>query len=137
MGDYDQSITVSVPPERLFAYLADVKNLPSYLPRLTAARPHDGDQVTVTAHIDPPGRPEQDVTSEAWIQVLHEGKTLEWGAPGPHDYRGRLHVDAGAAPGTSRLTVELHTEHAEGPAIDHGLTEALTGIKNAVEQAEH
>lgn len=92
MGDYDSKITVAVPADRLFSYLADVKNLPAYMPRLTSARPHGGEQVTVTAHIDPPDAPEQDVTSEAWVRVVEEGKSLEWGAVGPHDYRGRLHV---------------------------------------------
>ncbi|MFD7700694.1 SRPBCC family protein [Streptomyces caelestis] len=135
MGDYHDTITVAVPSERLFAYLADVQNLPAYLPRLTSARPHDGDKVTVTAHIDPADAPEQDVTGEAWIHVIEDGRSLEWGAPGPHDYRGRLHVDDDGH-GTCRLTVELHTETAEGQQIDHGLNEALTGIKDAVERAE-
>ncbi|MER7983691.1 SRPBCC family protein [Streptomyces sp. NPDC095817] len=137
MNDYDNSITVDVPPARLFDYLADVKNLPAYLPRLKAAHPHDGDRVTVTAHIDPPGGPEQDVTSEAWIRVLEHGKTLTWGSPGENDYHGQLHVAAGEQEGTSRLTVELHTEHAEGPQIDDGLRETLTGIKDAVEHAKN
>lgn len=136
MGDYDNSITVAVGPERLFSYLADVENLPRYMPRLTSARPHDGDRVTVTAHIDPPDAPEQDVTSEAWIRVVEEGRSLEWGAPGPHDYRGRLHVAPGDDASHSRLSVELHTENAEGPPVDDGLKEALTGIKDAVESAE-
>ncbi|MEU0336728.1 SRPBCC family protein [Streptomyces sp. NPDC006193] len=136
MGDYSDSITVQVPPDRLFAYLSDVQHLPSYMPRLTSARPHDGDKVTVTAHIDPPDAPEQDVTSEAWLHVDEGGKNLDWGAAGPHDYRGRLHVDAGGDAGTSRLSVQLHTEHTEGGEVDHGLREALSGIKQAVETAE-
>ncbi|PRH77816.1 SRPBCC family protein [Streptomyces solincola] len=136
MGDYDNSITVAVPPARLFAYLSDVKNLPHYMPRLTSARPEGGDRVTVTAHIDPPDAPEQDVTSEAWIRVVEEGKSLEWGAPGPHDYHGRLHVAPGDSDGSSRLSVELHTESTEGGQVDHGLEEALEGIKHAVESAE-
>ncbi|MCK8679401.1 MULTISPECIES: SRPBCC family protein [Streptomyces] len=136
MGDYDNSIMVAVRPERLFAYLSDVQNLPHYMPRLTSARPHGGDRVTVTAHIDPPDAPEQDVTSEAWIRVVEEGKSLEWGAPGPHDYRGRLHVEAGDSADSSRLSVELHTDVTEGQQVDHGLEEALSGIKQAVEAAE-
>jgi uncharacterized membrane protein len=135
MGDYDKTITVTVPPERLFSYLADVRNLPAYMPRLTSVRPHGGDQVTVTAHIDPPDAPEQDVTSEAWIRVIEDGRTLEWGAPGPHDYRGRLHVVPGDRADTSKLTVELHTESAEGRQIDDGLQETLHGIREAVESA--
>ncbi|MFH8758201.1 SRPBCC family protein [Streptomyces atroolivaceus] len=136
MGDYEKSITVAVAPARLFSYLADVQHLPLYMPRLTSVRPHDGDQVTVTAHIDPPDAPEQDVTSEAWIRVVEDGKSLEWGAPGPHDYHGRLHVTPGERADTSQLVVQLHTESTEGQQIDEGLQEALRGIKDAVESAE-
>ncbi|MEU2165826.1 SRPBCC family protein [Streptomyces chengbuensis] len=135
MGEYSDSITVHVPPDRLFAYLSDVEHLPSYMPRLTSVHPHDGDHVTVTAHIEPADAPEQDVTSEAWLHVVEEGKSLEWGAPGPHDYRGRLHVDEGEDAGTCRLTVELHTEHTGGAQVHRGLKEALTGIKRAAESA--
>ncbi|MEV0696206.1 SRPBCC family protein [Streptomyces sp. NPDC050388] len=135
MGDYNDTITVA--PDRLFSYLADVQNLPAYMPRLTSVRPHDGDRVTVTAHIDPADAPEQDVTSEAWIHVIEDGKSLERGAPGPHEYHGRLHVAPGEGPATSRLTVQLHTDSTEGAQVDHGLEEALRGIKSAVEAAAH
>ncbi|MGW5088526.1 SRPBCC family protein [Streptomyces sp. 067-1] len=135
MGTYEKSITVAVPPERLFAYLADVENLPAYLPRLISARPQGGDRVTVSAHIDPPDGPEQDVTSDAFIRVTEQGKNLEWGSPGPNDYHGRLHVTGGDED-TSRLTVELHTERTEGEPVEDGLEEALRGIKNAVEHVE-
>ncbi|MEU8795911.1 SRPBCC family protein [Streptomyces sp. NPDC048643] len=136
MSDYDNTITVDVPPDRLFDYLADVENLPAYLPRLSAARRHDGERVTVTAHVDLPEGSEQDVTSEAWIRVLEEGKILVWGTPGPSDYHGQLHVAVGDDEGTSRLTVELHTEHVEGAQVDDGLRETLRGIKAAVERAD-
>ncbi|MEW1610997.1 MULTISPECIES: SRPBCC family protein [unclassified Streptomyces] len=136
MGDYSSSTTVAVPAERLFSYLSDVENLPAYMPRLTSAHPHGGDHVTVTAHIDPPDAPEQDVTSEAWMRVDEEGRSLEWGAPGPHDYHGRLHVTSGDDASHSLLTVELHTEDTDGPSVDDGLREALTGIRTAVESAE-
>ena len=45
--------SVAVPPARLFTYLADVRQLPSYLPRLTSATPTHDDKVQVSAHIDP------------------------------------------------------------------------------------
>ncbi|MFE5258710.1 SRPBCC family protein [Streptomyces coelicoflavus] len=136
MGTYEKSITVAVPPGRLFRYLGDVENLPAYMPRLTAARPQGGDRVTVSAHIAPPDGPERDVTSDAFIRVTEEGKSLEWGSPGPNDYHGRLHITAGDEH-TSQLTVELHTERTEGESVENGLEEALRGIKNAVEKAEH
>ena len=71
MGDYERSTTVRVPPARLFSYLADVENLPHYLPRLTSARPTHGDRVDVTAHVEPAGGPPQDVQSVA--QVIRVG----------------------------------------------------------------
>lgn len=134
MGDYRKSITVNVPPARLFSYLADVRHLPDYMPRLTSAKPTTGDKVEVTAHIEPEGAPAQDVEGEAWVHVLEEGKSLEWGAAGPHDYRGKLHVEPGETDGDATLAVELHTERAEGRQIDDGLVETLDGIKRAAEQ---
>ncbi len=136
MGDYEDNITVAVAPARLFAYLADVANLPRYLPRLTDATPLGGDKVAVTAHIDPQGRPEQDVHGEAWVHVISDGTTLEWGAPGPHDYHGRLEVSPGKRDGTSLLTVRLHTDRVEGEEIEVGLAETLHGIQTAVEHEE-
>lgn len=136
MSNYDSTITVDVPPDRLFDYLADVENLPTYMPRLKNASRRDGERVTITAHIDPPDGPEQDVTSEAWIRVLEQGRILVWGTPGPSDYHGQLHVAPGGEEGTSRLTVELHTEHVEGAQVDDGLRETLRGIKSAVERTD-
>jgi hypothetical protein len=90
--------------------------------------------VDVTAHIDPADGPERDVEAEAWVKVKHEGRTLQWGAPGPHDYHGELDVDPGPADGTSTLTVRLHTERAEGDDVDRGVQETVDGIKRAVEE---
>lgn len=140
MGDYDNTITVDVPPARLFDYLADVRHLPDYMPRLTSAEPKGGDKVEVTAHLEDKDTPDhggQDVEGEAWVHVLEQGKTLEWGAAGPHDYHGKLHVSPGDNPDTATLSVELHTERAEGAQVDEGLQETLRGIKSAVERAEH
>lgn len=136
MGDYEESTTVRVEPNRLFEYLADIENLPAYLPRLSSARPTSGNKVEVTAHINPPDGPERDVQGEAWMKVVEHGKKLQWGASGPHDYRGELDVDAGPDRGTSSLTVRLHTDRVEGDQITTGLRETLNGLKSAVELAE-
>ncbi|GAB3886821.1 SRPBCC family protein [Kibdelosporangium lantanae] len=136
MGDYDDSITVGVPPRTLFAYLSDVRNLPRYLPRMTEAVPEGGDRVAVTAHIEPDGQPERDVHGEAWVRVIAEGRTLEWGAPGQHDYHGQLDIAPGERDDESTLTVRLHTDQAEGDQIRRGLAETLAGVRDTVEQAE-
>jgi uncharacterized membrane protein len=136
MGDYDDSITVNAPPERLFTYLADVGNLPRYLPRLREVTPLENGEFRVSARIDPDGQPERDVQGTAWMRVVAEGKRLEWGAEGPNNYHGSLNVEPGEVGGTARLTVTLHTEHAEGKQIQDGLAETLAGIRANVEQAE-
>jgi hypothetical protein len=136
MGDYDDSTSVHVRPERLFAYLADIRNLPHYLPRLREVTPLEGDEVAVSARIAPDTGPEQDVHGRAWIRVVTDGKRLEWGAEGPHDYHGSLDVDPGDSADSARLTVTLHTERAEGDQIQHGLADTLAGIRTSVERAE-
>jgi uncharacterized membrane protein len=134
MADFEKSTTVDIAPSELFGYLSDVRNLPAYMPRLTSVRPEADGKVHVTAHIDPADGPEQDVEGEAWVKVKQEGRTLQWGAPGPHDYHGELDVDPGPGEGTSTLTVRLHTERAEGDDVDRAVQETVDGIKRAVEE---
>lgn len=133
MGDYEASTTVDVDAKVLFDYLSDVERLPEYLPQMTEAHSSGGDKVEVAAVIKPEGEPEREVSGEAWLEIVEDGKKLRWGAPGPHDYHGELAVDF-VADGASTLTVRLHTDHAEGPSIEDGLRHTLAGIKTAVEK---
>jgi hypothetical protein len=151
MGDYEASAVVGVAANVLFDYLSDIERLPEYLPRLTEAhrvdqRPAEAqgpearmpgepvhERIEVAAVIDPGEIPEQEVRSEASIDILEEGRKLRWAAPGPHDYHGELDVDF-VADGTSKLTVRLHTEHTDGPSIDQALHRTLEGIKASMEQ---
>ncbi|MEV6415808.1 SRPBCC family protein [Kribbella sp. NPDC051718] len=133
MGDYEASTTVEVSAEVLFGYLSDVGHLPDYLPQMTEAHRTGGDVVEVAAVIEPDGGPKREVSGEAWIEVVEEGKKLKWGATGEHDYHGELDIDP-AGEGSSLLTVRLHTDHAEGASIDEGLRHTLGGIKAAIEK---
>lgn len=133
MGDYEASTTVNVAANVLFDYLADVERLPEYLPQMTEAHRTGGDKVEVAAVIQPEGEPEREVSGEAWLDVVEDGKKLRWGAPGPHEYHGELDVDF-VADDTSTLTVRLHTDHAEGSSIEDGLQQTLAGIKSAIEE---
>ena len=40
---------VAADADKVYAALADVRNLPHYVPQMTRAEPHDGDKVTVEA----------------------------------------------------------------------------------------
>jgi hypothetical protein len=133
MGTYEQSIAVAVSPSRLYAYLADVDNLPEYMPRITQAHAvDDGDAVDVTARIHPEGEEPQIVRGEAWLRVREDGRSLEWGSQGPNDYHGELQVDPGDD-GGSTLRVRLHTERTEGDQVDAALREVVDEVKELVE----
>jgi hypothetical protein len=147
MAQHEASTTVDVAANILFDYLADIRHLPDYLPRLTDVHPKAPEpanaqgpearrplqpvhhEVEVTAD-EPSG---QTVHSEAWIDVVEENRTLSWGVPGEPGYHGELTVDF-VADGTSRLTVRLDTEHAGSGAVDEELHRTLEGIKASLEQ---
>jgi hypothetical protein len=133
MGTYEQSTPVYVAPRRLFEYLANIDHLPEYMPRIKEAHQVDqGEKVEVTAEVDTGDGRERTVEGEAWLRVREEGRRLEWGAPGPHDYHGELEVEETASH-ESKLVVRLHTEHTEGDAVDAGLIEAVQKIKKLAE----
>jgi uncharacterized membrane protein len=137
MGDYEGTTTVDIPRDELFEYLSRIENLPKYMSRMTEAHSVTGDEVSVEAKLEPEdvGAPEsapgRTVQGEAWFRIDADARRLEWGAEGPHDYRGELAVTttedgAGAA---TRVVVRLHTTHEDAPGIEHGLTETLENIE--------
>jgi len=133
MGTYEQSTQIAVPPARLYAYLAQVDNLPEYMPRITQAHTvDDGEAVDVTARIDPDGESPQTVQGQAWLRVNDEGRSLAWGSEGPNDYSGELDVDP-TDDGGSLLTVRLHTERTEGDQVDRALREVVDHVKELTE----
>jgi uncharacterized membrane protein len=132
MGNHEHSIPVNVPAARLFEYLANVDHLPEYMPRIKEAHLVADDRVDVTAEKPTVDGTGETVEGEAWLKVRKEGRRLEWGSPGPHDYRGELEVDETAS-GESKLTVRLHTEHGDEDAVDAGLIEAVERIRTLAE----
>ena len=136
MGDYEGSTTVDAPVDDLFEFLSKVENLPRYMERMTEAHSLAGDEVSVEARIEPGDAGtdgedgsedgERTVRGEAWFRIDADARKLEWGAEGPHDYRGELEVTA--SDGGSTVTVRLHTMHdAEG--IEDGLDGTLANIQ--------
>lgn len=45
--EYVQSMTIHASPDMIFAFVSDVRNLPSYLPTTKEAAPQDGERVWV------------------------------------------------------------------------------------------
>ena len=127
MGSYRYTGSADFSAERVFDYLADIRNLPRYLPSMTAAEPQGGDRVHVEAKVD--GRSE---SGEAWMRVDRERWRIEWGSEGPNDYHGELEISDG---GPDRCTIELdlHTTRAEGPEIQQGVQKAVEDLIKAID----
>jgi len=135
MGTYESTTTVTASPDELFSYLSDVHNLPDYFAAMKSAEPAgaaEGDApagaeaVHSVAEVDGQRR-----EGEAWFRRDADARSLSWGSEGPNRYGGELRVDDDG--GSSRVTVRLHTEHAEGERIQEGLEETLANIKKKVE----
>lgn len=123
MGDYEHTTTVRRPPEDVFAYLSDVSNLPHYFSGLQDARSEGGEDVHVVATVE--GRTYE---GEAWMHADADARSMRWGSEGPSAYHGELFV-TGIGDEESRVTVELHTERADGPGISAGLEQTLASLK--------
>jgi carbon monoxide dehydrogenase subunit G len=115
---------VAAPADKVYAALADVRNLPRYVPQMTSAEPHDGDHVTVEARYE--GHTQH---GEAWFKKDDERRRLEWGAEGS-DYNGWLQVDEDGE-GTSLLTLFVATVHGDAP--DPEVMGTLDAIRRLVE----
>lgn len=131
MGDFTDSTTVDVPPQALFAYLSEVKNLPKYFARMTSARPGDGEEVHTTARM-PDGT---EVEGDAWFRVSDSSQRIEWGSEGASDYHGSL--DVNAAGDGSEVVVHLHTTRVPDgdEQVMGGVRETLASIKEQAEGA--
>ncbi len=132
MTEYTSTVEINVSAERLWAYLSDVENLPSYLPQMTAAHQTGDGTVEVTAEIDPSDAPAQEVKGEAWFETESEGKTLTWGSDGPNNYRGQLDIDP-RGENTCDVTVTINSERAQADDVQEGVQRTAEGIKRVAE----
>ena len=66
---------IAAAPDAAFTALADVNNLPEYVPQVTSAEAREGDTVEVSARY---GGHEQ--RGEAWFRSDGANRTIEWGA---------------------------------------------------------
>ena len=132
MATYERTVQVEAHPERLFAFLAEVGNLPTYFEQMTSAERREGESVHTTAVIRPEGQPEREVEGNAWFRVNEAELKIEWGSEGPNDYHGEL--DVSPAGEGSDVTVRLWTERdGDEGAIEDGLERTLANVKRLAE----
>jgi uncharacterized membrane protein len=113
---------VAAPPDAVYTAIADLQNLPRFVPQMTAVRPVDGEHVQVDARYE--GREQH---GEATFHADAAERRIEWGAPS--GYHGSLKVDADGD--GSRLTLFLETTH--GSERDHDVAATLDAIRMLVE----
>jgi len=121
--EHEHTQHVAVSPDRVFAAIADVRNLPRYVPQLTAASPSDGGKVKIEARYE--GHTQ---SGEAWFKTDESARRIEWGSPAS-DYRGWIQVSPDAE--GSRLTLFLATAHGDAP--DSEVMGTLDAIRRLVE----
>jgi carbon monoxide dehydrogenase subunit G len=119
---YEHTEHVAAAPAAVYAAIADVTNLPKFVPQLTAARAAGGDRVEVNARYE--GHEQH---GEVSFATDNAARRIEWGAAS--GYRGWLQVDADGE--GSRLTLFLDTPHAA--ASDHDVAATLDAIRMLVE----
>lgn len=122
MPEYEQSLTVHAAPDAVFDFIADVHNMPKYLPTVKHAEPEEGERV----HMEGDAKGHH-YDSDGHLHADHAALRLEWGSDGEHAYSGWMQVgDAGD--GQSQVTV--HLSFAPPPHISANL-EKSTGDRDA------
>ena len=113
---------VAAPADAVYAAIADLGNLPRFVPQMTAVRPAAGDRVEVDARYE--GREQH---GEAVFSADQGEHRIEWSAPS--GYHGWMKVDPDGD--GSRLTLFLETRH--GSESDHDIEATLDAIRMLVE----
>lgn len=121
--EHEHTQHVAASADQVFSALADVGNLPRYVPQVTAAERIDDEKVKVQARYE--GRTQE---GEAWFRTDAAQRRIEWGAP-HGGYHGWIQVDPDAD--GSRLTLFIAT--ARGDAPDSEVMGTLDAIRRLVE----
>jgi uncharacterized membrane protein len=113
---------VAAPADAVYAAIANLDNLPRFVPQLTAVRPAEGDHIEVDARYA--GHEQH---GEATFRADATDRRIEWSAPS--GYHGWMKVDPDGE--GSRLTLFLDTRH--GAERDHDVAATLDAVRMLVE----
>jgi uncharacterized membrane protein len=141
-ADFEQSVVVSALADRIFEYLADVRNVPEYLPTVRNAQPQEGERIRTQGQAG-----EHSYDSDGHFHIDQSAHRLEWGSDGENEYGGWMQVQGN---GDSQSQVTVHIHYAPGPemaqhmaeqspghsfesAMNEGITKTLESIKRICE----
>ncbi|HYB30655.1 MAG TPA: SRPBCC family protein [Solirubrobacteraceae bacterium] len=121
--EHEHTEFVAALPERVFSALADVENLPRYVPQVIGAERIDADRVRIRARYE--GHTQE---GEAWFRADDSEHRIEWGSL-DGGYHGWIEVTPERE--GSRLRLFLATVHGDAP--DSEVMGTLDAIRRLVE----
>jgi uncharacterized membrane protein len=135
-GEYEESLTIDADARSVFDFVADVRNLPKYLPTTKDAQSQGEDRVQVQGEAQG-----YKYDSDGYLRPDEAAKRLEWGADEGY-YSGWMQVDDEGS-GRSNVTVHISLrDHPPGSGagdapspeqVQEGLRKGLESIRNHVE----
>jgi hypothetical protein len=84
--EHEHTEHVAAAPDAVYAAISDVRNLPRFVPQMTAARPSGGDRVEIEARYE--GREQH---GDASFHADDGERKIEWTAPS--GYHGWMKVE--------------------------------------------
>jgi hypothetical protein len=137
MSEYEQTMTVRAAPDEIFAFIADVRNMPKYLPTTKAAQPQGEERVRVQGEAHGHA-----YDSDGYLRRDPDGNRLEWGADEGY-YSGWMEVRPDGGSGSSAVTVHISlrgtppgadpSKRPSDAEINEGLIKSLKSIQNYLE----
>lgn len=133
-GAYEDSLMIDAAPYEVFEFVADITNLPKYIPTTKQAQSQGPDRVRVQGEAH--GHP---YDSDGFLRADRHAMRLDWGAD-EGGYKGALQIQPDGE--GSLVTVQLWLgdrlagADGGGPSPDQvqeGLRKGLESIKNQVE----
>ena len=140
MHEYHQSKKVQASADDVFDFVADIKNLPKYLPTVQKASPQQGERIQVEGEAGG-----HHYKSDGYFRVDKENRRLEWGSDGENNYSGSLEVkEAGDAASEVGVNIQFDPKPelakkfeeqggSRHQVINDGINKALVSIKNLCE----
>ena len=125
MGEYEQTMTMRASPEQVLDFVADIGNMPSYLPTTKSAQPQGADRVRVQGEAMG-----HKYDSDGYLRRDAGANRLEWGADEGY-YSGWLEARDGGD-GGAQVTVHISLRGAP-PGAEVQLARVVDGARRPVD----
>lgn len=135
MGEYESVMTMQASPQDVFDFVADIGNMPKYMPTTKSAQSQGEDRVRVQGEAN-----HRSYDSDGYLRRDADNTRLDWGADEGY-YSGWMQVEPQGS--GSKVTVHISLRGTPPGAdpnqappsgqIQEGLDKALQSIQNHVE----